>query len=348
MAKLSVIKENWRRGKRAAFDLVEVDGQTCLRKRYWIIPSSAKGGRSRANKEMVICLKRERVSRRIWQRCPWMSPIVSLGGAPFSFTIPFYKHRLGGIGQPEDGDFLSIADMATKRTMARQLVGAMFDIYAAGYAHFDLHVNNLYWEDGQLIIMDFESMMAYPTNRSRPAFPESFDVAHDRDSKRMFGTKRKSRRGHVLGYGGYILGVPTGDLLAELEDDIGIKLEKASRYWHTALKPEGRHLARRHGQPTVYTSIDLPHTKITGSRNSVERLDAFHTTWARARDLHGRSILDLGCNAGGMLFAAHRHKPGQCLGVEYEADKVQIANRIATYNGLDNMKFMAGEKHAAS
>jgi len=157
--------------------------------------------------------------------------------------------------------------------------------------------------------------------------------------------RRKWRRRHVLGYGGQILGVPTAELLAELEDDIGASLEKASRYWHTALKPGGRHLARRHGQPTVYTSIDLPHTKIAGARDSAERLEAFHATWARGGDLRGRTILDLGCNAGGMLFAAQRHKPGRCLGVEHDADKARVANRIAAYNGLD-ARFVPGDLDA--
>jgi len=345
MAKISVLKMNWRSSERCWFDLVRVDGRICLRKRYPIKPSGSPGGNSRRNREMALRMKRERFARRLFSQHPWMSPIVSMKGAPYSFTMPFYKHRLGGIVWPEDRDFLPTADAATKRTMARQLVRAMFDIYAAGYAHCDIHPNNLYWHDGQVIIADFEIMRSYPADRPRPPFPESFDVAHDRNARTMLGMRRKWRRGHVLGYGGRILGVPTAELLAELEGDMGASLEKASRYWHTALKPGGRHLARRHGQPTVYTSIDLPHTKIAGARDSAERLEAFHTTWARGVDLRGRTILDLGCNAGGMLFAAQRHKPGRCLGVEHDADKVRVANRIATYNGLDT-SFMSGDLDA--
>ncbi len=347
MSKSKVLKANWRQGTRAAFDLVEVNGRVCVRKKYHqIVSSSAPGGRSASNKGMVVRLKRERVARRIFAKCPWISPLVTLEGAPHSLTIPFYEHRLGGVKWTEDGDFLPDASDATKRIMARQLVRAMFDIYAAGYAHCDIHPNNLYWEDGQIILTDFETMLTYPANRPRPPFPSSFDIAHERDASTMLGTKRNWRRRHTIGHGGHIFGAPTGELLAELEGDIETELEHASRYWHTALKPQGKHLARRHGQPTVYTSIDLPHTKVTGARNSSERLEAFHTTWARGGDLRGRSILDLGCNTGGMLFAVQKHKPGRCLGVEHGADKMRVARRIATYNALDNMKFMAGDLDA--
>jgi serine/threonine protein kinase len=265
MARISVVEKDWLHGARAAFDLVKVNGQTCVQKRYLNIIPNLKSG---PNKRLVLRLKRERFARRIFAGYPWVSPLLSTGVSPHSLIMPLYKHRLGAIKGAKSGDVLPDADDGTRRTMAKQLLKAMYDMYAMGYAHCDLHPNNLFWEGGQVIITDFESMRSYPPGLTRPAFPESFDVADNPDSRLIFGTKRRWRRGHVVGYGGHMFGVPTTELLAEMEGDIRMSLERASRYWHTALKPGGRHLARRHGQPTVYTSIELPHTKIPGSRNS--------------------------------------------------------------------------------
>jgi hypothetical protein len=53
--------------------------------------------------------------------------------------------------------------------------------------------------------------------------------------------------------------------------------------------------------------------------------------------------MDFGSNIGGMLFSIQKYNPRNCLGIEYDPDKVLVAQQIAAYNGLNNVKFIQGD-----
>lgn len=72
-------------------------------------------------------------------------------------------------------------------------------------------------------------------------------------------------------------------------------------------------------------------------RDSARRLELFGIN---EEVLRGKTLLDLGSHTGAMIFEAQKFKPSQSLGVEYDEDKVEIANRIAAYCGLNNVKFI--------
>ena len=59
--------------------------------------------------------------------------------------------------------------------------------------------------------------------------------------------------------------------------------------------------------------------------------------------VEGRSVLDLGSNAGAMLFQVSNFAPASGLGIEYDVDKVDLANEIATFAEIPNLHFEQGD-----
>lgn len=116
------------------------------------------------------------------------------------------------------------------------------------------------------------------------------------------------------------------------------RLLSASR---TFRKKNGRHNLR--SKDAVYCSFDTPRLKIpreSAQRSAHERFEQFALgadTWKGAR------VLDLGCNNGAMLLHACNFDIQHGLGVEYDADKVELANDIAAYSHLDQLTFQQGD-----
>jgi hypothetical protein len=62
-----------------------------------------------------------------------------------------------------------------RRHIAGQAVAIIYEIYRRGFAHRDFHARNLFYVNGRLKLIDFETMIALPQN-ARPPFVESYDV----------------------------------------------------------------------------------------------------------------------------------------------------------------------------
>jgi len=57
----------------------------------------------------------------------------------------------------------------------------------------------------------------------------------------------------------------------------------------------------------------------------------------------GKSVLDLGSNVGAMSYSLHSLGAKSILGIEFDEEKVDLANRIAAYNGLNSVAFCQGD-----
>ena len=93
----------------------------------------------------------------------------------------------------------------------------------------------------------------------------------------------------------------------------------------------------------IYCSFTVPGLVVRAEeaqRNAARRFARYGMTKS---DLTGKRILDLGCHAGGMLFAAQEFQPGQCMGVEYDLNKVRVARRIAAFADLPQVHFQQGD-----
>ncbi len=84
--------------------------------------------------------------------------------------------------------------------------------------------------------------------------------------------------------------------------------------------------------PAGYHSIDIGGLRFEGQRNPRERLSLVPF------DFTGKSVLDIGCNQGGMLFAI-TDKISYGVGIDYDPRLINAANRIRTHAGLGKLAF---------
>jgi len=84
--------------------------------------------------------------------------------------------------------------------------------------------------------------------------------------------------------------------------------------------------------PAGYHSLDIGGLKLEGQRNPRERLGLVPFDFA------GKSVLDIGCNQGGMLFAL-ADKISYGVGIDYDRRLINAANRIRLHAGLGKLGF---------
>lgn len=104
---------------------------------------------------------------------------------------------------------------------------------------------------------------------------------------------------------------------------------------------DGRHFLRT--KNIIYCSFKGP--KISFARDECQR-DAqmrFNKFLSKGDSLAGKTVLDLGSNNGAMLIHSTNFEIGSGLGVEYDLDKVELANDLAEFNGLANLTFKQGD-----
>lgn len=116
------------------------------------------------------------------------------------------------------------------------------------------------------------------------------------------------------------------------------RLLTASGSFH---KKTGRHELRT--RDVIYCAFSIPGFTVTpeeSQRDASKRIAHFGLT---ADSVAGRSVLDLGCNAGAMLLQLSNFEPASGLGIEYDVDKVQLATEIAQHAGVGNLRFEQGD-----
>ena len=89
----------------------------------------------------------------------------------------------------------------------------------------------------------------------------------------------------------------------------------------------------------IYSSFDLKNTRVTpleSQRNTLVRIKRFKI---KEKDLIGKKVLDIGSNIGATLLHLEKYKPSFMKGLEYDADKVALSNKLAKYNGIQNIVF---------
>jgi len=89
----------------------------------------------------------------------------------------------------------------------------------------------------------------------------------------------------------------------------------------------------------IYCSFSTPAFTVASDeaqRNASRRLYRFGLGEA---DVRGKRVLDLGSNNGAMLFQLSNFGPACGFGVEFDAEKVDLARRIAGFGGLTSLEF---------
>jgi len=93
----------------------------------------------------------------------------------------------------------------------------------------------------------------------------------------------------------------------------------------------------------AYCSFYTPNFTIRpeeAQRNSAKRFARFGI---EEDSLKNKTLLDLGCNIGAMLFQASNMGISAGLGLEYDGDKVEISKNIAAMSNLEMLTFRQGD-----
>lgn len=126
--------------------------------------------------------------------------------------------------------------------------------------------------------------------------------------------------------------------MKNIESEFKERLRNTSR---TFRKKEGRHTLKT--DDVIYCAFGTDRFTVgrhEAQRSAPQRLTRFGLSRA---NVEGRSALDLGCHNGAMLMELTNLGPARGLGIEYDADKVAIAREIATYCGLNQLRFEQGD-----
>lgn len=75
-------------------------------------------------------------------------------------------------------------------------------------------------------------------------------------------------------------------------------------------------------------------------RDAKTRIEQFNLSSSEWKD---KRVLDLGCNNGAMLFHLTNYGIADGLGIEYDMDKVNVAQEINEFVGVDHLRFQQGD-----
>lgn len=119
------------------------------------------------------------------------------------------------------------------------------------------------------------------------------------------------------------------------------KLVVSSSSFRSFPKKGNRHNIKSKG--LVYCAFSVPGFSVKredAQRDAVQRIAQLGLNEASLKD---KTVLDLGCNNGAMLLQASNFKISGGLGVEYDLEKVELANNLTQHAGIDNLKFIQGD-----
>lgn len=128
--------------------------------------------------------------------------------------------------------------------------------------------------------------------------------------------------------------------MTERDDDAEIRgrLVEASRSFR---KLEGRHELRT--PDVMYCSFHTPEFSVQteeAQRDAAKRIERFGLKRRRTK---GKTVLDLGSNAGAMLFEMSNMGIRSGHGIEFDQDKVELAKEIAALSDLAYLFFEQGD-----
>jgi len=84
--------------------------------------------------------------------------------------------------------------------------------------------------------------------------------------------------------------------------------------------------------PAAYHTINVNGRQLPGQRDPSKRLASVPI------DFHGKTVLDLGCNQGGMIHEI-RSLVKWAVGIDYDSRMINAANRIKSVNASENISF---------
>ncbi len=221
-----------------------------------------------------------------------------------------------------------------------KILSALLDIYSAGYAHRDIHAKNIYvLNNNNVKLIDFETVCEQSKSVD---FWNSYDITGEGlDSP--YGTNNMA----------VFSKIEMESVLRKLFDvDLKTAKDLLSEELNRELYDEcssfrSKHVGNSSSQrvklrkANIYSTFNLKNTTITnGQRNTSKR---YQQLGINKKTLQNKSVIDIGSNIGGMLLNLWEFDIEKGVGIEFDENKVRLANKLGLINGIDHIKFFQGD-----
>lgn len=270
----------------------------------------------------TICFQNEKIANDIFKDYPWMSVWKSYGENYFIRDYYEENNRLD--------NYIKNISFNEKREIARNILSIILELYLCGYSHRDLHARNIFVVNGQIKIIDFETMAKKNANSQ---FLNSYDLT-GKGLDSPFLTDNMCYVHESAFSLRNVLGVD----LQQAIDDFKLLLKRKLEICSQSFNKKGTRHVTKSGR--IYSSFSIPTFSIEpeiAQRDNVRRLEKIKIS---NKEMKNKTILDLGCNTGGMLFELQNFSPEKCVGLEYDYEKIKVANRVAAFAGIQNTIFI--------
>lgn len=240
-----------------------------------------------------------------------------------SFTIEFFDCK----------DRLDKRKNLSKEFLS-EILWIITDLYTQGIAHCDIHSRNIYVTDEGIKLIDFETISKLP--ECIDLF-ESYDITGEGLESPFFTMNMCVMSKDPLSISSIFNVKNVSELQVILENRIKEQMLDASATFKSRkIDKEGRHALQTRN---IYSTFDLRHIKVSpeeGQRNTFMRFERFGINESV---ISGKAILDIGSNIGATLLGLAKYNPAHMIGLEYDADKVALSNKLAKLNGIANVQF---------
>jgi acetyltransferase-like isoleucine patch superfamily enzyme len=293
---------------RAITELVELEGNKVVKKTYLETPDGKKA------------LSNEISAYRKFEKYSWCPHLLKEDGA--SIFIEYF---------PPESRLDKVANFQREELLG-EILWCLLDIYAEGFSHGDFHAKNIYITTAGVKITDFE------TARQQPLvdFYDSYDITGQGHESAFLTENMCIMHPSSVSISSLFNIKSISQIKTALDERFESQLLDSSLTFKTLRAGLARHVLQT---KNIYASFDLKNTKIDpkiGQRNTEKRLTRFGVG---KNNISGKTILDIGSNIGATLLGLSKYTPGHMLGLEYDADKVFLSNKLVKYNQINNLEF---------
>jgi len=306
-----------RNGKRCILEVINYDNKIAIKKTF------LKTG------DAIIAFQKEKKASEKFKNYKWFPKVYEIGDSFIIYEFIDNDLRLDRS--------LNNYNSIEKKEILSQIIKVLFDLFSQNVSHRDFHVRNIFFSvETGIKLIDFESMEDELVKDV--TFFDSYDIIgigldspfftcnmcvfskYNISISKMFEIENIKEFKKIV-----------GTVLCDLLYDI------SSTFYTRRYSDKERHtLINRY----IYNTFDLQYLKISrkiGQRNINKRLKRFGIDVSQ---IYGKKILDIGSNIGGVLLELQKMQPVKALGLEYDKEKVDVANLIAKIHNIKNVEFV--------
>lgn len=275
------------------------------------------------SKDSIQAFKNEILGYHKFQKFDWCPKLLETGENYIVTEFLPSNNRLDKIHKGKNIDLLG------------DIIFCLLDIFIEGFAHCDFHAKNIYINESSIKIIDFESLQQ---QSNKIDFFTSYDITGN-------GLESPFQTANMCVFSKNefsIAEIFKVSSVNNLKEILNCRIKEQMLDSSITFKSLNNEKKDRYTLQTknIYSTFNLKHTNVTieeGQRNTLKRFERFGIS---SEIIKGKSILDIGSNIGGTLLGLAQYEPKYMIGLEYDYDKVKLANKIAILNEIVNVKFI--------